>query len=137
MIAQAIKSNPAFKGKLLTKALFNDYYYFKESYNGHKLSEYLDYGWEMSYSNGNFDGRLTQYLQNGMTADRLMLGGWASRFYPDPFAIGQYSVNNHLAGMMVYDITKTSQDYLSRLLRSENDQLRLDVLPGCLQDKIR
>jgi hypothetical protein len=134
MLAKAIKSNPRFKGKLLTKALFSDADYFQSSYKGHRLAEYLDYGWEMTYSSSNFDGRLSVYLQNGMTADQLMIGGWASTSYPDPYQIGQYTVKKSLAGSMVYDVTRFSQQYLTQLLRGQiSSPVDMNVQPGCLQ----
>lgn len=133
MIAAAIKNNPQFAGKLLTKALFDDYNDFTADYNGHHLSEYLDYGWEMSYGDGNFQHRLAFYLKNGMAPDFLMIGGWAAMNSPDPFAIAQFALKNGLAGNMVYDITSHSQDYLTKMIQAENNQLTVDVVPGCLQ----
>lgn len=134
MLAQAIKTHPNFKGKLLTKALFNDVQYFMVNYKDHRLAEYLDYGWEMTYSYGNFNERLAPYLQNGMTADRLMIGGWAAYTYPDPYQIGLYTAQKSLAGAMVYDVTRLSQKYLSQVLNGEaGKQIGIDVEANCLQ----
>ncbi len=131
-IAEAIKTNPAFAGKLLTKALFSDKKYFKASYNGHKLADYLDYGWEMSYGSNDFDDRLSTYFHNGMTANKLMIGGWTQSSDPSPRDIGQYTANNNLAGVMVYDVNNNSQNYLSALAMGQyKDQIQ--VLPNCLQ----
>ena len=134
MLAQAIKDNPGFKGKLLTKALFNDYKYFKADYKNHKLAEYLDYGWEMTYSNSNFDSRLEFYLRNGMTRNKLMIGAWAANTYPDPYALGQYTMNKLLAGAMIYDVTRDSYQYLNQLINGiSNDETNIELLPECLQ----
>ena len=131
MLAQAIKSHPGFKGKLLTKALFADSMYFEADYKGHRLSDYLDYGWEMTYSNSDFDDRLSLYLQNGMRPNQLMIGGWSAQTYPDPYQMGQYTVQKSLAGSMVYAVTKFSQNYLSQILKGQ-ENIQVDVIPNCL-----
>lgn len=134
MLAQAIKSNPDFKGKLLTKALFADGSYFTSTYKGHRLAEYLDYGWEMSYGSPDFEGRLAFYLENGMSADRLMIGGWAAHTYPDPYQMGQFTADKSLAGSMVYDITRTSQQYLTQILNGQaGREVSVNVAPDCLK----
>jgi hypothetical protein len=133
MIAEAIKTNPLFAGKLLTKALFNDAPYFAARYKGHKLAEFLDYGFEMSYDNSNFAGRLAPYLVYGMTPQKLMLGGWTERPFPSPVALGSYTLSNNLAGTMVYDITTHSQNYLSEVADGEYSGDGVIVLPNCLQ----
>lgn len=134
MLAQAIKTNPAFQGKLLTKALLDDAQYFASTYQGHHLAEYLDYGWEMSYGSDQFAERLAVYLQNGMTPDRLMIGGWTAYTFPDPFSIGQYTTQNSLAGAMVYDVTNSSQSYINQVFQGEDGSAAsIDVIPGCLQ----
>lgn len=132
MMAQAIKAHPGFKGKLLTKALFADYSYFRANYRGHTLSEYLDYGWEMSYSGGDFMGRLRSYIQAGMPVKNLMVGAWVGRRYPDPYEYGKFSANNGVAGMMAYDVTKESQSYLDEMQRGSGGS-GVGVLPGCLR----
>lgn len=73
-IAAAIKNHPGFKGKILSKALFEDYYYFAAEYHGHKLADYLDYGWEMSYFYSDYEARMHTYLGYGMTPEKLALG---------------------------------------------------------------
>jgi len=133
-IAQAIKANPAFKGKLLTKALYADSQYFEANYQGHRLADYLDYGWEMSYSDPEFANRLAVYLQNGMTPNRLMLGAWTAVTNPTPNQIAQYNTQNSLAGTMVYDITSTSQNYLTQIFQGQlGSQVTVNVTPNCLQ----
>lgn len=133
-IAQAIKTNPAFKGKLLTKALNQDSQYFEATYLGHRLADYLDYGWEMSYSDDQFASRLAVYLQHGMTPGNIMLGGWTAVTYPTPYQIAQYNTQNSLAGTMVYDITSTSQNYLTQVFQGQlGSQVTVNVTPNCLQ----
>jgi hypothetical protein len=122
MLAQAIKSHPNFKGKLLTKALYGDSDYFEARYNGHRLADYLNYGWEMTYYSDDFDNRLSTYLQNGLSQNQLMIGGWTAYYTsPDPYQIGQYTTQHALAGSMVYDITKFSQAYLSQLSKGQEN----------------
>lgn len=134
MMAQAIKAHPGFKGKLLTKALFSDSWYFQSNYQGHRLSEYLDYGWEMSYGGSDFDWRLNTYKQNGMQNNHLMIGGWTNYSYPDPVEIGKYTANHKLAGAMVYDVTKNSLRYLNDLQRGlSGGNSGVEVLEDCLQ----
>jgi GH18 family chitinase len=134
MLAEAIKSNPDFSGKLLTKALFSDTRYFQDTYKGHKLAEYLDYGFEMSYTTSYFQKRLQVYLANGMTNEKLMLGGWTQKEFPSPVELGAYSRNNNLAGVMIYDVTKlkTTETYLSSVAMGEYNET-VNVLPGCLK----
>lgn len=132
MLAKAIKTNPGFKGKLLTKALFGDEAVFEANYQGHKLAEYLDYGWEMSYYDGGFDWRLAGYLKNGMTAGKLMIGGWTQMSYPSPEEIGNYTQQKQLAGAMVYDVKTDSQEYLGQLAQGEYHSENIVVMPNCL-----
>lgn len=133
MMAKAIKTHPGFQGKLLTKALYGDYNYFKSSYQGHTLSEFLDYGWEMTYSYSDFMGRLKPYIQSGMPASHLMIGAWAGKSYPDTFEIGKFTAQNQLAGMMVYDVKNDSQSYLSSLEKGiNNGRVAVEAVPGCL-----
>ena len=133
-IAQAIKANSAFKGKLLTKALYEDSTYFQATYQGHRLADYLDYGWEMSYSDDQFADRLAVYLQNGMTPNQVMLGGWTAVTYPTPYQIAQYNTQKSLAGTMVYDITSASQNYLTQVFQGQlGSQVSVDVTSNCLQ----
>ncbi len=132
MLAQAIKANPEFSGKLLTKALFEDDDIFSSTYEGHTLAEYLDYGWQMSYSDANFSNRLNFYKQHGMTPAKLMIGAWTQVEYPDASSIGTYTRNNNLPGAMIYDVRKNSQGYLSQLANSEYGSERVIVSSGCL-----
>lgn len=116
MMARAIKNHPSFKGKLLTKALFLDSMYFEATYKGKHLSDYLDYGWEMTYFNGDLMQRIRKYVQYGMKPSQLMIGGWAGRYYPDPYNIGKFSQPENTGGVMIYDVKNDSQPYLSQVL---------------------
>ena len=59
--------------KIISKALFRDTEYFLPSYEGKRLGEVLDYGWEMSYWDGSCN-RINSYKENGMTANKLGVG---------------------------------------------------------------
>lgn len=63
-----------------------------------------------------------------------MLGGSTLNSYPEPYELGQYTTKNSLAGTMVYDVTNTSQSYLTQILQGQLDnQVNVDVTPNCLQ----
>ena len=129
-IAQYIKEDPDFKGKLLTKALFSDY----ATFSNHKLAKYLDYGWEMSYFSGSFGQRLMPYLSYGMKKENLFLGGDSQQYYPSPSNITKYVLNNHFGGVMIYNITINSQDYLTEISHAEyGNDVNVNVLPDCLK----
>jgi GH18 family chitinase len=129
-IAQYIKEDAAFKGKLLTKALFSDYPHFSNL----KLAKYLDYGWEMSYFSGNLGQRLIPYLNYGMKKNNLFLGGDSQQYYPSSANITKYVFNNHFGGIMIYNITTNSQSYLTEIARAEyGNHVNVNVLPDCLK----
>ena len=60
--------------KLITKALFADYFAFNTNWNGHTLASNLDYGWQMSYYGGDANSRLRWYTSYGMKKNQLCLG---------------------------------------------------------------
>lgn len=133
MMAQAIKNHPKFKDKLLTKALYNDVFYFYNAYQGHKLNEYLDYGFEMSYFSADFWTRIGAYFPVGMTIPKLMIGASTDLTYPDAFGIGKFTERNKTAGVMVYDLRKDSLGYLDLLGRGLTDNKSgVEVVEGCL-----
>ncbi|KAB8033131.1 glycosyl hydrolase family 18 protein [Fluviispira multicolorata] len=129
-IAQFIKEDSNFKGKLLTKALFSDYY----SFANQKLAKYLDYGWEMSYSHSNYVGRLSPYINYGVKKENLFLGVWTQYLSPSPSSVAKYLINNKYSGVMIYDIKSNSQSFLSELAQAEyGNQVRVNSLPNCLK----
>ncbi|WP_394843500.1 glycosyl hydrolase family 18 protein [Pendulispora brunnea] len=111
LIMVASKMRALMPSKIISKALFTDLSYFQASWNGHKLAEYLDYGWEMSYGSTNYGGRLSGYLSNGMTKAKLGIG--ASTGGSDGARAAQYVKDNGIGTFMVYNVTKSSQSYLS------------------------
>ncbi len=133
MVAQAIKNDTNFSGKILTKALYADAKYFKTTYNGHTLAEYLDYGWEMNYTSSNFSGRLSTYLQYGMSASNLALGVYEAKTSTAAAkSTGAYVANNSLGGVMVYNVTNQLQDYLSAIAGQEyGNGITLNVAESC------
>lgn len=133
MLAKAIKEHPGFNGKLLSKALYADDIYFRAQYEGHTLSEYLDYGWEMTYGMNDFMGRLRSYVQAGMPISHLMVGGWTRMNYPQPYEYGKFAATNNVAGMMVYDVTEKSLVYLSSMQQGANHFTGVEELPQCLR----
>ena len=130
-ITQAIKNNPGFKGKILSKALYDDSDYFSANYNGHKLAEYLDYAWEMSYGTPSYDYRLSPYVNNGVQKLHLALGE-STRSSPQTAQnAASYIMNNGYGGMMIYNVKDDSQNYLSSLAQTEFGT-DVYVEPNCL-----
>lgn len=129
-IAQAIKHHPQFQGKIVSKALLVDDQYFAANYKGHKLAEYLDYGWEMSYDYTNYESRLASYVQYGVQKNNLALGESTHDGSQPAINSANYIMQNNYGGMMVYDVTNGSREYLSALAQAE---FKTDVmmLPNC------
>jgi len=111
LIIVASKMRAAMPNKIISKALFTDLSYFQASWNGHKLAEYLDYGFEMTYGATNYGSRLSGYLSNGMTKAKLGIG--ASSGGSDGPSAAQYVKDNGIGSFMVYNVTNSSQSYLS------------------------
>src|SRR5258708_418074 len=116
--------------KYITKALYKDASYFSASYNGKKAGDILDFGWEMSYGNGDYAGRLSPYLQAGMPAGKLFVG--VDIGGTDQAAAAGFVKLNGYAGLMTYNIGNASQTALS-LLTNVLFDTAAGVKPGCLQ----
>ncbi|MBX9867010.1 MAG: hypothetical protein K2Y14_08845 [Burkholderiales bacterium] len=133
-IAQALRANPEFKGKLLTKPLYEDVDSFSARYKGHQLSEYLDFGFEMTYTESNLEARIKPYLANGMSINQLMVGGNVGESQPSATSLGAFTVEHKLAGAMIYDINKNSYNYINQLSLAQSlGKNKLAVIPGCLK----
>jgi len=132
MMAKAIKEDPGFKGKLLTKALWSDYSYFMSEYKGHHLADYLDYGWEMSYGGGSPEWRLKWYSEHGMKRSQLSLGfsnganASTSAQWTKEVKDGGYG------GVMIYNVMNTSESFLDNLSMAEGSG-HVVALPNCLK----
>lgn len=106
----------AMPGKIISKALFDDSQYFNATWNGLKLADTLTYGWEMTYGDPDGKGRLAPYVQAGMAQQQLAPGVWASATSPSTVQdLTQYIKSNNFGGMMVFDVTSDSADYLSNI----------------------
>lgn len=116
--------------KYITKALFKDAQYFSASYNGKKAGDILDFGWEMSYGNGDYAGRLRPYLQAGMSAGKLFVGVDIGE--TDEAAAAGFVRQNGYAGLMTYNIGNGSQAALSLVTNALFDTAT-GVRSGCLQ----
>jgi len=130
MIAEALANNPKFKGKILSKALFSDRDVFQGSYKNHKLADFLNYGWEMTYGNDNAAARLNPYLSYGMPKERLAIGVNASQGPAEKLAA--YAKQNGLGGVMVFNVTRNSGTYLSTIASIESNQ-SVNVDSACLR----
>lgn len=131
MLTKAIKEEPLFRGKLLTKALWADARFFKANYQGHHLADYLDFGFEMSYGYGGPLSRLSSYLSYGMRKDALMLGVSTHGSRSGAERDTKETMTQGFGGIMVYDITRESRAYLSALSEAEYGQ-SLEVPSNCL-----
>ena len=99
--------------KYITKALFSDIQYFSATYNGKKAGDILDYGWEMTYGNTNYSGRLQPYVNAGMAKTKLNIGVDVNG--SDQTTASQFIKNNGYAGVMVYNVANNSQTNLSKV----------------------
>jgi len=91
--------------KIISKALWQDYSYFRATWNGNTLAGNLDYGAEMSYG-GSPAGRLEPYTQfgpnNSLSPGQLSLGFWSEQPSRDPNGDVQWLKQNGYAGVMMF-----------------------------------
>jgi hypothetical protein len=116
--------------KYITKALFNDIQYFSAVYNGKKAGDILDYGWEMTYGNTNYSGRLQPYVNAGMAKSKLNIGVDVNG--SDQTAASTFVRNNAYAGVMVYNVANNSQTNLSKVSNALYGKAT-SVKANCLQ----
>lgn len=116
--------------KYITKALFNDTQYFSATYNGKKAGDILDYGWEMSYGNTNYSGRLQPYISAGMAKTKLGIGVDING--TDQSTAAKFVKNNGYAAVMTYNISTTSQTNLSKVTNALFGKAT-NVTSNCLQ----
>ena len=116
--------------KLITKALFDDTQYFSATYNGKKAGDILDYGWEMTYGDTDYSGRLAPYLSAGMPAGKLAIG--IDIGGSDQTAASKFVKKNGYAAVMVYNVANNSQTNLS-LVTNALFGSATSVKANCLQ----
>jgi Glycosyl hydrolases family 18 len=97
--------------KYITKALFDDIQYFSATYNGKTAGQILDYGWEMTYGDTDYSGRMTPYVNAGMAKTKLLVG--LDIGGTDETTAAKFVKKNGYAGVMTYNISTTSQTNLS------------------------
>ncbi|WP_394824595.1 glycosyl hydrolase family 18 protein [Pendulispora albinea] len=131
LIVVASKMRAAMPNKIISKALFSDTSYFRARWNGHKLADYLDYGWEMTYGYTNYAARLSPYLAQGMTKEKLSIG--VSTGGSDGAGAAKYVNDNGIGTLMTYNVTKSSQSYLSGQSRVLYGGKTVQVKPNCLK----
>lgn len=88
-------------GNIISKALFDDYKYFKPVYQNQTLADNLTYGWEMSYWETP-EKRLPIYTTFGMATNTLVCGFWSDSPSKSPFADVSWLKENNYEGVMVY-----------------------------------
>jgi hypothetical protein len=119
----------AMPGKIVSKALFADSQYLKPTWQGHTLPGNLVYGWEMSYG-GDYADRLQPYVRAGMSKSQLAIGV-STDMGNDGAAAASFVRQNGYGGIMVFDVTKNSTDYLSGISNALYGQNTV-ATPGCL-----
>lgn len=132
MISHYLKTNPLFKDKLLTKALFRDAYYFRSEYEGVRLADLLDFGWEMSYGGGAPSYRLAPYVNYGMQPQRLLFGESTGDYQPQAASWAKETIDDGYRGIMVYNVTRDSASFLDAIAKAEGQE-GVDILPHCLK----
>ncbi|MCC8459279.1 glycosyl hydrolase family 18 protein [Photorhabdus aegyptia] len=120
-VADAIKSHPKFANKVLTKALWSDYIYFKGPTN---IANLLDAGYEMTYTNASVN-KLAPYVNFGMKKENLLLGVSPEKNSLSTVQnITRSVINNGYSGMMVWSpntiftIDQASQ-YYTQIIKAE------------------
>jgi hypothetical protein len=116
--------------KYITKALFDDTQYFSATYNGKKAGDILDYGWEMTYGNTNYSGRLQPYINAGMPKSKLAIG--VDIGGTDETTAGKFVKSNGYAAVMTYNISTTSQANLTKVTNALFSSAT-GVTANCLQ----
>ena len=103
-ILAAIKQNPKFAGKTLTKDLifWADAQYFVEPYN---IAHVLDQGYSMQYGATNVQQLLDPYVQLGMLPSALYFGVVATDNTDDVYSKTSQVVADNYAGVMIFAIT--------------------------------
>jgi Glycosyl hydrolases family 18 len=129
LIMAAHAMNLAMPGKIVSKALWNDYSYFQQSWNGLTLAQTLTYGWEMSYA-GNI-GVLTQYVNAGMKPQQLLLGLNSPTDPRQAYDLSTQIKAQGFGGIMIFSVTTQSAALLSGVSSGLYNQHTL-VTPGCL-----
>jgi GH18 family chitinase len=122
MIAKALVGNAKFKGKILSKALFNDTQLFQATSSDGKLADFLNYGWEMTYGAPSARSRLQPYLSNGMSKSKLAIGLDAGGPVSGAEMLTTEVKQSGFAGVMVYNVSRKSGSYLSAIGRKEYNQ---------------
>ncbi|WP_263081173.1 glycosyl hydrolase family 18 protein [Endozoicomonas sp. Mp262] len=115
--------------KLITKALFRDTPNFKADWNGHNLSEKIDYGWEMSYWSKYCTSRLHPYAIHGVSKSKLSIGA-STVSTPSATAknLAQCAIDkNYEGGMMIFNVTANSLGYLRSIWQG------VSAIPNCLK----
>jgi len=116
-ICRALRANPKFQNRFITKALFQDIDSFPA------LAPYLDFGWEMSYGSTPYDGRLQPYIDRGMAKEKLFLGISATPpDAPSSQPPAEFVTKGGYGGIMVFDVQPVGDPfvgYLTDLVRTE------------------
>lgn len=116
---------------IISKALFEDYEYFKPTFEGQTLADNLTYGWEMSYWETPKD-RLPVYRTFGMPSNKLVCGFWSGQASPSPSNDVAWLKQNNYEGVMVYAFQdQPNIDLLGKLVNDWNGNGNWNKTPNC------
>ncbi|MCL1036819.1 glycosyl hydrolase family 18 protein [Shewanella submarina] len=127
MVTRVIKGK--MPDKLITKALFRDIHDFENNWQGHKLGDNLDYGWEMSYWGNSCESRLAPYVEAGVSKTKLGVGA-STVSTPSATAkeLAKCAMDRgYTGGMMIFNVSKDSTGYLQSIWRGVSSK------PNCLK----
>ena len=119
----------AMPDKVISKALWSDSEYFAAKWQGHTLAQSLTYGWEMTYGDTDYEGRLQPYVEAGMPLDTLSLG--VDTGGSDGPTAASYVTQNGVGGLMVFNVTNACEAYLAPVAEVMYGQ-GIVVPSGCL-----
>ena len=134
LIAEALKQNPKFKGKILQKVLLGgDVSDFTSSYGKYnvKLADFLN-----SATPGYYPGTISAikpYLSYGMSQNDLLVA--VSTTYTDKTSAATYArqaIQQGWGGLMVFNLADGSTDYVKSLAKGEYGTDNISIIPNCL-----
>ncbi|MCL9780766.1 glycosyl hydrolase family 18 protein [Vibrio sp. S4M6] len=134
MIVQALKQNPKFTGKVIQKVLLWDKGLFATTYGQYnvKLADFLDSATPGYYPGDN--SAIEPYTNYGMSQNDLYAS--VSTTYTDSVSaasVAKNAIQQGYGGLMVFNLTANSTDYVKSLAKAEYGSDNISVTPNCLK----